>query len=85
LRFFEKLQAKEKAKSTTVSTLFKDHPPTPARIAAVKKEIETILPDRGEYVVTSSEFNDVKARLESLDKPSPSQDRRPTARRRNST
>jgi predicted Zn-dependent protease len=84
LRFFEKLQAKEKAKSTTVSTLFKDHPPTPARIAAVKKEIETILPDRGEYIITSSEFNDVKARLESLDSHEPSQDRRPAARRRGS-
>src|SRR5262249_13323353 len=44
LSFFEKLQAKEKAKPGTMSSLFSDHPPTAARIASVKQEIETILP-----------------------------------------
>jgi beta-barrel assembly-enhancing protease len=83
LRFFEKLQAKEKAKTATVSALFSDHPPTSARIAAVKKEIETILPDRGQYIVTTSEFDSVKARLPSLEGSQPSRnDRRPTVRRR---
>ena len=83
LRFFEKLQAKEKSKKGTMSSLFKDHPPTGARIAAVKTEIETILPDRGQYVVTTSEFDAVKARLASLESLQPNRDgRRPTVRRR---
>jgi len=66
LSFFEKLQAKEKANRATVSTLFTDHPPTAARITAIKKEIETILPDRGQYTLTTSEFDSVKARLASV-------------------
>jgi predicted Zn-dependent protease len=63
LSFFEKLQAKERARPGSVSTLFTDHPPTGDRIASIKQEIETILPNRDQYVVNTSEFNDVKARL----------------------
>src|SRR5262249_22106921 len=63
LSFFEKLQAKEKAKPGTMSTLFTDHPPTSARIAAIKHEIATILPNRDQYMVSTSEFDTVKARL----------------------
>jgi predicted Zn-dependent protease len=66
LSFFEKLQAKERAKPGTMSTLFTDHPPTPDRIAAIKNEIETILPNRDQYVVSTSEFDTVKARLASF-------------------
>src|SRR5262249_55626313 len=82
LRFFEKIQAKEKAHQGTMSSTFSDHPPTGARIAAVKKEIETILPDRGQYIVTTSEFDSVKARLESLEKQR-GPDQRPGTRGRN--
>jgi len=63
LSFFEKLQAKERQRPGTVSTLFTDHPPTGERIAAIKQEVETILPNRDQYVVTTSEFNNVKDRL----------------------
>jgi predicted Zn-dependent protease len=83
LSFFEKLQAKEKAKPGTMSTLFTDHPPTGARITAIKKEIETILPAREQYVVSSSEFDTVKARLKSLENEQPIADQsRPNLRRR---
>lgn len=61
--FFEKLQALEKKKQGTMSKLFSDHPPTGARVVAVQKEIQDHLKDRPEYVVTTSEFNDVKAKL----------------------
>jgi len=82
LSFFEKLQAKEKAKPGTMSTLFTDHPPTAARIAAIKKEIETILPSREEYTVSTSEFDTVKARLLSLENGTPNENgNRPTNRR----
>jgi beta-barrel assembly-enhancing protease len=83
LSFFEKLQAKEKAKPGTMSSLFTDHPPTAARIAAIKQEIETILPNRGQYVVSTSEFDGVKARLISLENRQPTADEtRPTFKRR---
>jgi predicted Zn-dependent protease len=82
LSFFEKLQAKEKAKPGTMSTVFTDHPPTAARIAAIKKEIETILPSREQYTVSTSEFDTVKARLMSVENGTPNENgNRPTHRR----
>jgi predicted Zn-dependent protease len=63
---FERLSALEKHKPGALSKAFSDHPATPERIAAVEKEIATILPARPEYLVTTSEFDDVKARLERI-------------------
>ena len=60
---FEKLQSLEKHKPGTLSKAFSDHPQTPDRIAASEDEIATILPAKPEYIVTTSEFDDVKARL----------------------
>ena len=61
--FFEKLQIAEKKKPGTMAKVFSDHPPTGNRIVAVQKNIQEHLKDRPEYVVTTSEFNDVKAKL----------------------
>ena len=63
ISFFEKIQAKEKKKPGTISKAFASHPQTPDRIAASQKEIATILPARPQYIVSTSEFDDVKARL----------------------
>jgi predicted Zn-dependent protease len=60
---FEKLSALEKHKPGALSKAFSDHPATPDRIAAVENEIATILPAEPQYMVTSSEFDAVKARL----------------------
>jgi predicted Zn-dependent protease len=60
---FEKLQSLEKHKPGTLAKAFSDHPQTPDRIAASEDEIATILPPKPEYIVTTSEFDDVKARL----------------------
>src|SRR6185312_9221292 len=60
---FEKLSALEKHKPGALSKAFSDHPATPDRIAAVENEIATILPPEPQYMVTSSEFDAVKARL----------------------
>jgi len=60
---FEKLENLEKSKPGIMAKVFEDHPPTPDRIVAAEREISTILPPRDEYLVTTSEFNDVKARL----------------------
>jgi hypothetical protein len=60
---FEKLTALEKHKPGALSKAFSDHPQTPDRINHTEDEIATILPPRPEYIVTTSEFEDVKARL----------------------
>jgi beta-barrel assembly-enhancing protease len=67
INFFEKIQAREKRKPGTVSKVFATHPQTPDRIRKSQKEIATILPARANYVETTSEFNDVKARLAVLE------------------
>ena len=60
---FEKLNALEKRKPGILGRAFSDHPQTPDRIARSEEEIATILPARQDYLVTTSEFDDVKARL----------------------
>jgi len=63
ISFFEKIQALEKRKPGLVAKAFSDHPQTPDRILHSQEEIARILPARDEYTVTTSEFEDVKARL----------------------
>ncbi|HXG66224.1 MAG TPA: M48 family metallopeptidase, partial [Blastocatellia bacterium] len=63
--FFEKLEKKEKNKPGTLSKLFSTHPPTPDRIVKVR-ELTGRFPEKDEYVVTTSEFDRVKARLLAL-------------------
>ena len=65
--FFEKVQAQEKKKPGTISKAFSTHPQTPDRIKESQQEIATILPAKQEYVVTGSEFDEVKARLAALE------------------
>jgi predicted Zn-dependent protease len=64
--FFERLQADEKRRPGTIVKAFSTHPPTPDRIEAAQKEIARILPAREEYIVTTSEFDSVKARLRNI-------------------
>jgi len=64
--FFEKLQSDEKRKPGTMAKVFASHPPTDDRIKDSQKNIDDILKAKPEYVVTTSEFNDVKTRLASL-------------------
>jgi predicted Zn-dependent protease len=61
--FFEKIQAMEKKKPGTMSKVFSTHPMTEDRIQTAQKNIQELLKERPEYVVTTSEFNDVKGRL----------------------
>lgn len=65
--FFEKLEAKEKKKPGTLAKAFASHPQTPDRIEKSQEEIGKILPARAQYVVSTSEFDDVKARLAVLE------------------
>jgi hypothetical protein len=67
VQFFEKLQAREKKKPGTLAKAFSTHPQTPDRITKSQDEISKILPARAQYVVTTSEFADVKARLAGIE------------------
>ncbi len=63
ISFFEKIEAREKQKPGMISRAFESHPPTPDRIAKSEAEIKDLLPARSQYVVDTSEFDAVKARL----------------------
>src|ERR1700719_1078112 len=64
--FFERIQADEKRRPGTTPKVFSTHPPTPERIENTQKEIARILPNRPEYIVTTSEFDSVKGRLRNI-------------------
>src|SRR3954470_2995346 len=64
--FFEKIQSMEKKKPGTMARVFSSHPPTDSRIRSAQDEIQKILVAKPEYVVNTSEFNDVKGRLSML-------------------
>ena len=67
ISFFEKIQAKEKKKPGTLAKAFSTHPQTPDRITKSQEEIAKILPARSQYVVTTSEFDNVKSRLAAIE------------------
>ena len=65
--FFEKIETLEKKKPGTMSKVFSTHPMTDDRIKTTQKNIDKYLKAKPEYVVTTSEFNDVKSRLYALE------------------
>src|SRR5450432_3010595 len=67
VNFFEKIQAQEKKKPGSMAKVFTDHPQTPDRITKSQEEIATILPAKDQYIETTSEFNDMKSRLASIE------------------
>ncbi len=82
--FFEKILAKEKKKPGTMAKIFSSHPMTTERIKDSQKNIQEVLKAKPEYVVTTSEFNDVKNRLMTMHnrrKPDDKDTNRPRLRR----
>jgi beta-barrel assembly-enhancing protease len=83
--FFEKIETLEKRKPGTVAKVFSTHPPTDSRIQAAQKNIQEYLKAKPEYVLTTSEFNDVKGRLLAMHNKrkvdNPADPTRPTLRR----
>lgn len=65
-RSFEILEGEEKQKPGFISNLFASHPQDANRVALTEKEIATILPPRPAYIVTSSDFEVVQARLRAI-------------------
>ncbi len=64
--FFGKIVQEARSNPGSVPSIFSDHPPTPDRIIKAEQEIKALLPQKQEYLVSTSEFNDMKTRLESV-------------------
>ena len=92
ITFFEKLEARQKDKPGKFAGFFRTHPTPESRIEDVQEEI-SFLPAKGEYVVSGSEFERVKARLIELDyqgigsgsSQGQAEAKRPTLKRRTNT
>jgi len=82
--FFDKIQSLEKKKPGTIAKVFGTHPMTDDRIKEAQKNIQELLKAKPEYVVTTSEFNDVKGRLVAMNSRRKVEDKdpnRPTLRK----
>jgi beta-barrel assembly-enhancing protease len=86
--FFEKMQEEEKSKPGRLAGWFRTHPSTTDRIVAALDE-QRYLPEKDNYIVNSSEFDRVRARLQSIDNAQKSEEgadakeqKRPTLKRR---
>lgn len=64
--FFGRILQQQRRDPGSVPSVFADHPPTGERIIKAEEEIKTVLPKRSEYLVSTSEFSEVKARLASV-------------------
>lgn len=60
--FFGKVMQEERRMPGSTPQVFMDHPPTGDRIIKSEEEIKEILPKREQYLVSTSEFDDVKGR-----------------------
>ena len=67
VQFFEKLNVDEKTKHAKLAKMFSTHPMNADRVTAAQNEIREYLPGRESYIVDTSEFDQVKARLLGLD------------------
>jgi len=79
---FEAMASTEKRQPGRMARLFRTHPVTTDRIDRAQKNIDELLPPREEYVINTSEYEEIRARLFAADRsaktPEPA---RPTLRR----
>ena len=67
ISFFERAQVLEKQKPGSVSRMFSSHPQTADRIRKTQSEIVKILPSRDAYVISTSDFDEMKLRLAAIE------------------
>jgi beta-barrel assembly-enhancing protease len=79
---FETLASTERRQPGSVSKLFRTHPLTPDRIEKTQKNIDKLLPSRPEYVINTSEYEEVRMRLAMISKPQPDDPKHPVLRRK---
>jgi predicted Zn-dependent protease len=86
ISFFERIQALEKQKPGVMAKMFSDHPQTADRLRKTQSEIVKILPPREAYVISTSDFDDAKSRLATIENrrraAREEEPNRPTLRRR---
>jgi len=65
--FFERIETMQKTKPGLVARMFSSHPMTASRIRAAQRMMQRRLAPRSEYVVDTSEFQNVRRRLAQLE------------------
>jgi len=60
---FERIESLEKRRPGAMARVFSTHPMTADRMRVVQKNINEILPNKANYVVNTSEFNEMRERL----------------------
>lgn len=85
--FFSKIIEHERRSPGSVPSIFREHPPTAERILDSEEAIKEILPKREQYLVSTSEFEDIKTRLTTIIKTRRKGDRQegPTLRKRDTS
>jgi predicted Zn-dependent protease len=80
---FERVESTERKQPGSVSKLFRTHPLTPDRILQTQKNIDELLPGRADYVINTSEYEEVRARLAEIShtRKTDPKDRHPTLKR----
>jgi predicted Zn-dependent protease len=63
IAFFERVKLDESQAPGAVSRAFSTHPETSDRIKKIQQEIARILPPRPVYIVSTSDFDEVRSRL----------------------
>jgi predicted Zn-dependent protease len=84
VEIFERIFSIDDRKPSRIARLTSTHPASDDRLVNVQKNIEALLKDQPEYIVTTSQLNDVNARLAALDwipKPQTTAPKAPTLRR----
>ena len=67
VKFFEKLRNQENKKRGFFAKAFATHPMTQDRIKRAQEEIATYLPAREDYIIDTSDFQEVKRRLRQIE------------------
>jgi predicted Zn-dependent protease len=81
---FERVESTERRQPGAVSKLFRTHPLTSDRIEKTQQNINELLPQHAEYVLNTSEYEDIRQRLNDMTaqrKMDPKQPNKPTLRR----
>ena len=67
IAIFQKIETLQKTRPRLIAKTFSTHPQTPERVQRTEHEIATILPPRQQYIVDTSEFHAIQARLRRLE------------------
>ena len=62
--FFGKLLDQDRRTPGSMPAVFSSHPPTPDRVLKSEETIKGVLPNRDQYLISTSEFDDVKSRMQ---------------------